>query len=65
MQEGNENSPCDKLEACAHFVNQIHTKQLRQQTITRYEIPNQITVCRYSGYYELLLYTPITSKAYN
>ncbi|KAE9522886.1 hypothetical protein AGLY_016697 [Aphis glycines] len=36
MQEGNENSPSDKLEACAHFVNQIHTKQLRQRTITTF-----------------------------
>jgi hypothetical protein len=34
MQEGNENSPSDKLEACAYFVNQIHPKQLRQRTIT-------------------------------
>ncbi|XP_025420572.1 tigger transposable element-derived protein 4-like [Sipha flava] len=33
MQEGNENSPSDKLEECAHFVNQIYTKQLRQRFI--------------------------------
>ncbi|XP_026816812.1 tigger transposable element-derived protein 4-like [Rhopalosiphum maidis] len=40
MQEGNENSPSDKLEACAHFVNQIHTEQLRQQTITTFCLPS-------------------------
>jgi hypothetical protein len=36
MLEGNENSPSDKLEAYAHFVNQIHTKQFRQRTITTF-----------------------------
>lgn len=25
----NENSPYDKLEVCAYFANQIHTKKLR------------------------------------
>jgi len=30
-QEANENSRSDKFEACAHFVNQIHTKQLLRQ----------------------------------
>jgi len=40
MQVGNENSPSDKLEACAHFVNQIHTKQLRQRTIPTFCIPS-------------------------
>ncbi|CAI6349593.1 unnamed protein product [Macrosiphum euphorbiae] len=40
MQEGNENSPSDKLEACAYFVNQIHTKQLRQRTIPTFCIPS-------------------------
>jgi len=27
LQEGNENSLFDKLEACAHVVKQIYTKQ--------------------------------------
>jgi len=40
MQEENENSPSDKLEACIHFVNQIHTKQLRQRTIVTFCIPS-------------------------
>jgi len=40
MQEGNENSPSDKLEMCANFVNQIHTKQLRQQIIKTFCIPS-------------------------
>lgn len=37
IQEDNENSLSDKLEACTHFVNQIHTKQFR--AITTYCTP--------------------------
>ena len=40
MQEGNENSQFDKFEECAHFVNQIHTKQLRQCVITTHCTPS-------------------------
>lgn len=40
MQENNKNIVPDKLEAYAHFFNQIHTKQPRQKAITTFCTPS-------------------------